>query len=458
MTAADMVREERGLAVKTKWTKPEELIVSDKKVIWDDVLKANGPVIRRRRDEAVVFVNDMIRKNAVPAVVSFSGGKDSLATLLITLDADHRLPVLFIDTGLEFNETVAHVHDTASKYGLELIEEKAPTDAFFGNLVHFGPPAKDFRWCCKTNKLGPTVGAILKNFPDGVLSFIGQRKYESEARYAKPRVWSNPWTPGQIGASPIQNWNSLHVWMYIFWKKADFNVWYTRGLDRIGCFLCPASDLSELELIRGKSDRYEQWESYLNEFSLSRRLPEEWKRFSLWRWKKAPQSIRGEVSRVTGKDIGEFTKQTIASDGPFFLKVQDGHSPCVLGFSVEGAVSRPVDIDKLSRLAGILGSNVTADEDGQWLSVSNITVFREGSIISKGPAEEDVRKAMRKAFDIIIRSEQCVGCRLCIARCTRNALSLDHDGVVLDAGRCTQCEKCLGPCPAVNFREDEFSM
>ena len=458
MDAADMISGDKGLAVKTKWTKPEDLLLSSKTITWDDVIKANETVIRRRKDEAVSFINTQIEKNDVPAVVSFSGGKDRLATLLLTLDAGRKLPVLFIDTGLEFNETVKHVHDTVRKYGLKLIEEKAPVDAFFGNLVHFGPPAKDFRWCCKTNKLGPTVNSILKNFPKGVLSFIGQRKYESESRHSKPRVWTNPWTPGQTGASPIQSWNSLHVWMYIFWKKAEFNVWYTRGLDRIGCFLCPASDLSELDIVRGESDRYAQWDSYLDEFSSKRGLPDEWKGFGLWRWKKAPQSIREEVSRVTGKDISELTRQTVRSDGPLFLKIQDGHSPCVLGFSVEGALSRSVDIGKLRKLAGILGKDISVDDDGQWLSVNNITVFREGSIISKGPDEDRVREAMKKMYNIIIRSEQCVCCSLCIARCPKGALSLIGNSVVLDENRCIQCEKCLGPCPAVNFRDEEFSL
>jgi phosphoadenosine phosphosulfate reductase len=456
MDAADMIREEKGLAVKTKWTKPEEPI-SGTGATWDDVIKANEPVLIRRRDEAVSFIDTQIEKNDVPAVVSFSGGKDSLATLLLTLDAGRKLPVLFIDTGLEFNETVKHVHDTVERYGLQLIEEKAPADAFFGNLVQFGPPAKDFRRCCKTDKLGPTVNAILKNFPSGVLSFIGQRKYESEARHSKPRVWTNPWTPGQTGASPIQHWNSLHVWMYIFWKKAEFNVWYTKGLDRIGCFLCPASDLSELDVVK-ENDRYGKWDSYLDEFSASRGLPKEWKDFALWRWKKAPQSIREEVSRVTGRDIGELTKQTIRSDGPLSLKIQDGHSPCVLGFSVEGALSRSVDIGRLRRLAGIMGKDISMDDDGQWLSVGNITVFREGSVISKGAAEDKVREAMKKMHNIIIRSEQCVCCSLCAARCPHGALSLNDNGIILNDGKCTQCEKCLGPCPAVNFRDDEFNL
>ncbi|MDR2866736.1 MAG: phosphoadenosine phosphosulfate reductase family protein, partial [Methanomassiliicoccaceae archaeon] len=125
MAAAEMIREDRGLAVKTKWTKQEELLSPDTNATWDDVLRANGPVIIRRRDEAAGFVNSTIKKNDVPAVVSFSGGKDSLATLLITMDAGHKLPVLFIDTGLEFDETVDHVYETAARYDLELIVEKA---------------------------------------------------------------------------------------------------------------------------------------------------------------------------------------------------------------------------------------------------------------------------------------------------------------------------------------------
>jgi len=456
MSASAMKIEEKGVAVKTKWTKSEILSVSDKRMTWEDVIKTNEPALTRRRDEAVSFINTTIEKNNIPAVVSFSGGKDSLATLLLTLDAGRKLPVLFIDTGLEFNETVEHVHDIVSTYELELIEEKAPTDAFFGNLVYFGPPAKDFRWCCKTNKLGPTVNAIIRNFPNGVLSFIGQRKYESESRHSKPRIWTNPWTPGQTGASPIQNWNSLHVWMYIFWKKANYNIWYSRGLDRIGCFMCPASDLAELEIVKGKSDRYEQWGAYLEEFSSSRKLPKEWNDFALWRWKKPPQSIKEEVSRVTGREIHELNDQSVRSDGQLFLKLQEGHSPCVLGFSVEGALSRSVNIDELSKLAGILG-NVSIDTDGQWLTADNITVFREGSIISKGPDEKDVRTAMKKMFDIIIRTEQCVGCSLCVARCPENALSMKGGRAVLEH-ECKHCEKCLGPCPAVNFREEEFNL
>ncbi|NIR15141.1 MAG: phosphoadenosine phosphosulfate reductase family protein, partial [Desulfobacterales bacterium] len=50
-----------------------------------------------------------------------------------------------------------------------------------------------------------------------------------------------------MSANPIQNWNALEVWLYIFKEKADFNPLYNQGYHRMGCYLCPSSPLAELE-------------------------------------------------------------------------------------------------------------------------------------------------------------------------------------------------------------------
>ena len=399
-----------------------------------------------------------MEKQNLPTIVSFSGGKDSLASLLLTLDAGLKLPVLFVDTGLEFDETVQHVHDVCERHGLQLIEEKAPTDAFFGNLVYFGPPAKDYRWCCKTNKLGPTVGAINKHFPDGVLSFIGQRKYESEQRNSKPRVWKNPWTPGQIGASPIQNWCAMHVWMYIFYKKEPYNIWYTRGLDRIGCFLCPASDLAEFDAIAGQSKRWDDWDKYLDEYMKDRGLPKEWKEYSLWRWKSAPNSIKEEVQRVSGKEVSELTKQTKAPEkGPITIKVQDGYSPCTIGYSIEAALSRPIDLEKVRPFCHAITWIVPEKIEGDYIELGSATLYAEGSIISKSGSELDARRTIDHIFQLIMRAEQCVGCGLCAARCRPGALYMEDGKVHIHEDECIFCRECFGPCPSVNFaRGEEF--
>jgi len=455
MSAEEMKNSDKGVAVKTRWYKTEEFLDLRITHTWDDVVEANRKVIDKRVTEAIGFIKNTIERNNLPAIVSFSGGKDSLACLLLTLDAGLKLPAMFIDTGLELSETVQHVHDVVKRHDIPLIEEKAPVDAFFGNLVFFGPPAKDFRWCCKTNKLGPTVSAVNKNFPGGVLSFIGQRKYESEARSAKPRVWKNPWTPGQLGASPIQNWCAMHVWLYIFSKKEPFNVWYTRGLDRIGCFLCPASDLSELEIISKDSDRYPQWQKFLNEYAETGNLPPEWKDFGLWRWKNAPPSIREEVKKVTGKDVPEFTKRRSVSDkGPITIRVQEGYSPCVMGYSVEAALSRPIDLKRLKPFTHAIAWYVELKEEDDILTADNVTFYGAGSIISKANVEKDARVRIDEAFQLIVRAEQCIGCGLCVARCTPHALYMKDGKVEIYEDECIFCKDCFGPCPAVRFGSD----
>jgi phosphoadenosine phosphosulfate reductase len=177
------------------------------------------------------------------------------------------------------------------------------------------------------------------------------------------------------------------------------------------------------------------------------------------RRKNPPQSIREEVNKVTGKDIKDLTRQTKAPEkGPLFMSVQEGYSPCVIGFSIEAALSRPVDIERLEGFGHILGSKVGIDESGQWLTINNMTVYREGSIISKANVENDARMNIDKLFELIIRSEQCVGCSLCVARCEQKALYMKDGRVEIDADECIRCQECLGPCPAVNFRQTDSEL
>lgn len=52
--------------------------------------------------------------------VAFSGGKDSLAALALTVRVDPKVPVVHFDSGLEYPETTAFVHDLARAWSLNL--------------------------------------------------------------------------------------------------------------------------------------------------------------------------------------------------------------------------------------------------------------------------------------------------------------------------------------------------
>ncbi len=61
---------------------------------------------------------------------------------------------------------------------------------------------------------------------------------------------------------------------------------------------------------------------------------------------------------------------------------------------------------------------------------------------------------------LIIASDRCKGCELCVSACPPHVLALDLDAVnalghhpvqLLDAGRCTSCALCAKVCPDAVF-------
>jgi phosphoadenosine phosphosulfate reductase len=110
------------------------------------------------------------------------------------------------------------------------------------------------------------------------------------------RVWKNPHVPNQVSAAPIQHWTALHVWLYLFREQAPYNVLYEQGLDRIGCFMCPSSDIAVLRAIQARYPvLWQGWHKRLQEWGSSHKLPPEWISGEQWR-------VRGSCTDETDSD------------------------------------------------------------------------------------------------------------------------------------------------------------
>lgn len=291
--AAEARTLERGAVVRTRRNIPAPCIPGA--ATWEDAVRANQAILGNYEAMAMAFVRDVAAANPLPATVSFSGGKDSLVTLLIVQKALGKVPILFSDTGLEFPETYQNLRAVQERYDLEVVSCSGEA-AFWETLTEQGPPAVDARWCCKVCKLTPIGGAIRERWGE-CLSFIGQRKYESFKRMKSGRVWRNPNLPVQLSAAPIQHWTALHVWLYLFSEDAPYNTLYRAGFDRVGCYMCPSSDLSVLRRIEQEYPHlWEQWNSRIAVWQKDKGLPEDWFRSGSWRKREGDPGEKGSSS------------------------------------------------------------------------------------------------------------------------------------------------------------------
>jgi phosphoadenosine phosphosulfate reductase len=91
------------------------------------------------------------------------------------------------------------------------------------------------------------------------------------------RVWRNAYVKVQLSAAPIHNWTALHVWLTIFAEEAPYNTMYQEQVDRIGCYMCPASDLATIANIKARyPNLWAEWQNKMEGYQSGLGLSDEW--------------------------------------------------------------------------------------------------------------------------------------------------------------------------------------
>ncbi len=261
---------------------------------WNDAVAKNAFHLKNMERTAVREIRQNL--SLKPTInCSFSGGKDSTAVWHIAQKAGVE-KAFFIDTGLEFPETIEFVKS-------QNVEFISKAGNFWQAVEKAGPPAKDHRWCCKLLKLNPLK--VHLNETGECLTVQGNRWYESWNRAELEAVTQNPNNPLQLNISPIRSWRALDVFFYLWLKEVPYNPLYEMGYERIGCYLCPAMLEAEQEnMHKTHPEMAKRWDDFLNRWASERGLPEEFISWGLWRWKELPPKMK-ELVREKGLDLTE---------------------------------------------------------------------------------------------------------------------------------------------------------
>jgi phosphoadenosine phosphosulfate reductase len=147
------------------------------------------------------------------------------------------VPVLFLETGFHFAETLAFKTQLAERLGLNVVDlvgehtVESQTRAFGPRLYERDPDR-----CCDLNKVRPMLEA-LRGLDAWITAF---RRDSSPTRATSPIVDRYELEPGRwiVKVNPVANWSRRDTWAYLKEHDLPHNPLYDIGYASIGCAPC----------------------------------------------------------------------------------------------------------------------------------------------------------------------------------------------------------------------------
>ena len=145
----------------------------------------------------------------------------------------------------------------------------------------------------------------------------------------------------------------------------------------------------------------------------------------------------------------------------------DGYGSCADGLSQEGVLNPGMERKRFISLLNIIGpvTNIEGTEgvevrpEGWSMKRAAVESYSDGTIVIRGSSEDEIKNVRRKLESVIKRTEGCIGCGICVGRCSSDALHIDESGkVMISEEKCIHCGMCLGPCPAESFVRDPYTV
>ena len=177
------------------------------------------------------------------ALVS-SFGAESVALLHLVAAVDRTMPVIFLETGMLFPETLDYQRRVAERLGLSDLRVIRPGDVSGdpGGTLHRTDPDA----CCALRKAAP-LAAALEPFDAW---FTGRKRYQGGERAALEFFEA---ADGRLKVNPLARWRPADVQDYIANNGLPRHPLVARGYRSIGCAPCTQA------VAPGEDDRAGRW-------------------------------------------------------------------------------------------------------------------------------------------------------------------------------------------------------
>lgn len=375
-------------------------------------------------------------------IASFSGGKDSQVVLdLVTrVIPSEDIIVVYSDTGYELPTSLELYKKVERNY-----TNKYPNIVFLMAKNHekvlnywnlMGSPSNIHRWCCGVMKTAPLYRLLKEYSKIGrqphVLSFIGTRAEESLRRASYLKIAKDAKHTNVLNVSPILEWSTTEVWLYLFFNKLPINPAYRSGLGRVGCVICPFGS---------------DWNDYL----CNHIFPNTAKPFL--------DKVREITSKGGVKDVENYIRNgnwKIRAGGKGFeTKSKVNVISSMQAVDFKALITCPKE--NILEWIKVLGKS-SWSQDG---NIYNGQIKYNRDIISiRLTFDEKDNTILVEAFNVgnniffvshlkrvINKVTYCVHCELCEVECPTGALSVVPI-VKIDTTKCIRCRRCL------DFKDD----
>ncbi|NLB77118.1 MAG: phosphoadenosine phosphosulfate reductase family protein [Crenarchaeota archaeon] len=426
----ELVAEAVGGGFYTKPTikiKNEDLKLTPIRI--DTLWKENEGLMLGLEKTAIEFIRKVYEdyhKRGMKFVVAFSGGKDSLVLLDLVAKAlrPDEFVVIFSNTGMELDETIEAVERSKAHWNklhfFEAASHMSPDETWDA----FGPPGRRLRWCCSVHKSVPTIlklREITGDYEAKAIVFDGVRREESAARAMYDAIGEGVKNASQTNVSPILDWGTAEVYLYLLKHRVFFNGLYREGFNRVGCSVCPMSSgwrdhlsygnhESEIQPLLGKVESYVK---NVNPAKNKRKYIEN----GGWRARMGGRGLPGGGNRVTeiiNEDRIEFH---------FSHKTQNWWDVCrVLGKIVEKHENTYTQIIN--------------HQSYNFVMTANTVIY--------SPYSKMDRFIISHLRGVANKVAYCVGCKACVVQCPVGAFEITDEGkTFIREELCIHCGECI---------------